>query len=221
MVLKKLVDHRKLQAEVNRNGQLQSIRLDEKRIMMKLVQPLRACCAVDHHVRHAELFDAGELIGGAFGIMQGDNPNALEPIGRLRTSRRQPRVIGSANSHGQNTIRPRVDVQKEARVEKLYVNGLSVEGVQPLFQVGQGLTAHGRAALPLYCLPRRRGRPGSARSSYGWSPVGSLTVNHPEIISLVIAEQSRAVISEWRFHVLLKHFFRLKIGRASCRDKVL
>src|SRR5207247_10259805 len=120
MVLKKLVDHRKLQAEVNRNGQLQSIRLGEKRIMMRVVQPLRACCAVDHHRRHAELFDAGELFGGAFEILQGDNANALASIRRLRTIRRQTSVIGPENSPGETTILQRVAAQTEGRVDDKY-----------------------------------------------------------------------------------------------------
>src|SRR5215813_6059797 len=53
VVLKQFVDEGKLEAEVNRDGQIQSVGFGEERVVVGMIQPLRAGRSIDHHRRHA------------------------------------------------------------------------------------------------------------------------------------------------------------------------
>src|SRR5215475_3860082 len=53
VVLKQFVDEGKLEAEVNRNGQIQSVGFGEERVVVGMIEPLGASRSVDHYRRHA------------------------------------------------------------------------------------------------------------------------------------------------------------------------
>ena len=57
-MLKELVDHWKLKAEVDRDGQVQAVRFSKEWVVVRMVQPFAARGAVNHHRGHAEIFDA-------------------------------------------------------------------------------------------------------------------------------------------------------------------
>src|SRR5215475_13664254 len=53
VVLKQFVDEWKLEAEVNSDGQVQSVGFGKERVVVGMIQPLRAGRSIDHHRRHA------------------------------------------------------------------------------------------------------------------------------------------------------------------------
>src|SRR5262245_50901329 len=108
--------------------------------------------------------------------------------------------------------------KKEARIEELHVDGFPVEFIQPLFEIGQCLTANGGTPSRLDCFAGRRGRARSAGTFYRRPFVWSLTVDDPEIISLIISEQPRTIVSKRRLHILLKHFFGFKEVTIAVND---
>src|SRR5215468_11984430 len=110
VVLKQFVDEWKLEAEVNRDGQIQPVGFGEERVVVGMIQPLRAGRSIDHYGRRAQLFDTRQLFGCALGILERNNADSFETIGRLLASLRQPSVICTAYAVPQNSIWPGIDM---------------------------------------------------------------------------------------------------------------
>src|SRR6266508_883745 len=99
MMFEEFIDDRKLQAEVNGNGHLQPVSFSKKHVMIRMIESFRSCRAVDHDRHHTHAPQAQNLAGGAFRVLQGNDADRFEAIGRLITSFRKPSVIGAANAH--------------------------------------------------------------------------------------------------------------------------